>query len=234
MLARAVAPPVRQIVNNEICCAPVPLTPTAHHVMACPVDSHPLGIYPAAAGSSGLSTRTARVGPRVGGAVQDQEPGPRRDHVPVTVNPPRRQRHHCPDVTSTGQLRGNAAAHRMAHQHHVLGCKPLSHIVERRQAVANGIQTRTVPAAPAVLNASHLHVAPQPTPQCPGEEHHPQVGRLPPPGCVVAADLATRQHENTGTRGATMWGHICHSEPRAAADCDVPAFVLRSVGRCRR
>lgn len=110
----------------------------------------------------------------------------------------------------------------MTHQHNVLGNEAAAQLAESFLGIADRIQARTIPPAAAVLNTSHQNVAPQPTSQRAGNEHHPEVGQLPPPGRVVAAHLTAWQDENAGPNGGTRWPHSIDSEPTAGPDWLIP------------
>src|SRR5271163_99971 len=96
----------------------------------------------------------------------------------------------------------------MANQHNVFRFELSSDSDERLLGVAHRIQTRAIPSATAVLDASHVDVGTQPAAQRAGDEHHPDIGQLPPPGSLVAAHLAARQDQHTRTGF-----HSFYSEP---------------------
>jgi hypothetical protein len=147
--------------------------------------------------------------------VHDEQSRARRDQVPVFARPPRRECHDGADATAGGKPRRHPTTHRMANQHNAFRFKPLSDPVENARDVMHRIQPRAVPSATAVLDPSHVDVAAQPAPQRARDEHHPQVGQMPPPGGFVAAHLAARQDEHTRARVWVFWGHDLDSEPTA-------------------
>ena len=101
--------------------------------------------------------RTVRVGPGIGGAVHDQQPGRRRNRSPSSAGPVRRQRNHRADLSRPAASR---AATRppieWPTKHNAFRIEPAADSVERRAGVGAprrnaGCSTRargTGPVAP--------------------------------------------------------------------------------------
>src|ERR1700756_311340 len=88
----------------------------------------------------------------------------------------------------------------MPHQHNAFRLKPAPDAVEHMLGVAHRIHTGAIPPAVSVLNPMHLYVRPEPPTQRGGNQHHPNVGQLPPSRGLVAARPAARQDQYTSAR----------------------------------
>jgi hypothetical protein len=171
-----------QLLSHEIRGEAMPFVPATHHVMTDSLDAHPLRIESALASALDLGTGLIWVGDAVRGAMNGQQPGVGRDQIAVAVLPPRRKCYHRADATARGQVRGDAATHRMTHDRNVVRFALALNVLENPFGVAQRIQPRAVPSAEPVLHLAHVHLRPQPAPQRTRDEYHSHVRQLPPPG----------------------------------------------------
>jgi hypothetical protein len=178
----------------------MPFMPSTHHVMTNSLDAHPLRIESALASALDLGTGLIRVGDAVRGAMNGEQSGACRDEIAVAVLPPRRKRYHRADATAGGQVRGDAATHRMTYDGNVVRLAPTLHVLENPFGVAQRIHARTIPSAEPVLHLPHVHCGTQAAPQRTRNELHSHVRQLPPPGRLLAMHSAARQHQHTPAR----------------------------------
>ncbi len=160
----------------------MPFMPSTHHVMTDSLDAHPLRIESALTGTLDLGTGLVGIGDAIRRAMNGQQSGRGRDQIAIAVVPPRRKRYHRADATAGGQVRGDAATHRMTHDRNVIRLAPALDVLENPFGVAQRIQTRAVPSAEPVLHLPDVHLGTQPAPQRTRNEYHSHVRQLPPPG----------------------------------------------------
>lgn len=190
------------LLYDKLCRQPMPLTPVAEQVMSGVGDADPFGVDAATLGPQGLLPRRARIGPRIAGAVDDQEPAPDGHQIGVVSRPPWSECHDAADVGSGAQVRGDPSAHRMADENDPARVDVGEHSVELRLGIVYGISPSAIPSPQAVLHTMQPHTSAEPAPKCQRQPIHPQVGELPCAGGFVALRLATGKDQHAAARSA--------------------------------
>jgi hypothetical protein len=198
--------------GDELAGKAVPSRPLPNHVVACAVEAHPLRVDPALLRATDLCAGSPRVGPGVGGAVQDQQTSARLDEIAVVARPPWGQGNHRSDITASRKVGGDAPAHGMADDGDAGWLESFPRIAEDRFGVAQRIQLWAVPAAIPVLHPPHLNGGAESPSQTCGEERHPQIRQLPAARTALAARLAAGQDQHVAAVRLNH-SHECYSAP---------------------